>query len=82
MTFDIGMKKENDKAAHLLLANKRYCVSASGRVKLTREGYNGEIFVTFVGPCSYIWLPKVKMPTTLTIESFEKPPFSVYISEA
>jgi hypothetical protein len=82
MTFELDVKHESDRVAKILLADKRYCVSASGRIKLIREGYEGKLFVAFVGPYNYIWLPKVKMPTTLTIESFEKSSFSVYISEA
>ena len=80
--FELELTEAHDKVSKILLPNKHYCVSSSGRIKLQQEGYNGKVFISFVNSCSYIWLPLSDEPTTLTVTNWERIPFTVYVSEA
>jgi hypothetical protein len=71
------------RVGDLLKPNKKYIVSASGTIKVTRHTYAGvEPFVAFVQPCDYIELGPSKVKTMLTVENWEDGlAFTVYVSE-
>ena len=81
MTTVLELAGYQSEVHQLLEPQKRYCVSSSGLVKVTRASHTGDVFIAIV-KCSYIWLPKIKEWSTVVIENLEKPHFSVYVAEA